>query len=107
MNEVKADLAILKSQSGSRGRDFLLEKLRLITPEANLEVSLPRFSHFQEIQKSELLPQAPMMLFLKKHIPTTFEEVSTRGAGEAQLKRQYMGSVKEMLLNRVKAYREQ
>lgn len=107
MNEVKADLAILKSQSGSRVRDFLLEKLRLITPEANLEVPLPRFSHSQEIQKSELLPQAPMMLFLKKHIPKTFEEVSTRGAGEAQLKRQYMGSVKEMLLNRVKAYREQ
>ncbi|OAO15946.1 vacuolar protein sorting-associated protein [Blastocystis sp. ATCC 50177/Nand II] len=87
VNEVKADLAILKSQSGSRVRDFLLEKLRLITPEANLE----------EIQKSELLPQAPMMLFLKKHIPKTFEE----------LKRQYMGSVKEMLLNRVKAFREQ
>ena len=48
-----------------------------------------------------------MMLFLKKHIPKTFEEVGTHGAGEAQLKRQYVGSVKEMLLNRVKAYREQ
>ena len=83
MNEVKADLAILKSQSGSRVRDFLLEKLRLITPEANLEVPLPRFSHSQEIQKSELLPQAPTMLFLKKHIPKTFEEVSMRDAGEA------------------------
>ena len=43
---MKADLAILKSQSGSRVRDFLLEKLRLITPEANLEVPLPRFPHF-------------------------------------------------------------
>lgn len=107
MNEVKADLAILKSQSGTRVRDFLLEKLHKITPEANLAVTFPPFSHPQEIQQSELLPQAPMMLFLKKHIPKTFEEVSTHRTHKSQLKKQYVNSVKELLFNRVKTYREQ
>ena len=75
MKEVKGDLAILKSQSGARVKEFITEKLRLITPEANLDVSFTPPPHFQEVQKSELMPLAPIMLFLKKHIPKTYEEV--------------------------------
>lgn len=75
MKEVKGDLAILKSQSGARVKEFITEKLRLITPEANLDVSFTPPPHFQEVQKSELIPLAPIMLFLKKHIPKTYEEV--------------------------------
>ena len=75
MKEVKSDLSILKSQSGARVKEFIAEKLRLITPEANLEVPFAPPPHLQEVQKSELIPLAPIMLFLKKHIPKTYEEV--------------------------------
>lgn len=66
VKEVRNDLNILKSQCGNRVREHLLAILRKITPESNLE----------EIQKSELLPNSEIMLFLKKHIPKTFEEVA-------------------------------
>ena len=69
VKEVRNDLNILKSQCGARVRDYLLEIIRKITPESNLE----------ELQKSELLGTAEIMLFLKKHIPKTFEEVGKRG----------------------------
>ena len=69
VKEVRNDLNILKSQCGARVRDYLLETIRKITPESNLE----------ELQKSELLGTAEIMLFLKKHIPKTFEEVGKRG----------------------------
>ena len=69
VKEVRNDLNILKSQCGARVRDYLLEIIHKITPESNLE----------ELQKSELLGTAEIMLFLKKHIPKTFEEVGKRG----------------------------
>ena len=65
---MKGDLSILKSQSGARVKEFIAEKLRLITPEANLEVPFTPPPHFQEVQKSELIPLAPI-------IPKTYEEV--------------------------------
>lgn len=69
VKEVRNDLNILKSQCGARVRDYLLGIVHKITPESNLE----------ELQKSELLGTAEIMLFLKKHIPKTFEEVGKRG----------------------------
>ena len=39
---------------------------------------------------------AGIMSFLKKHIPKTFDDV----------KKQYMVAVKEIMMNRVKSYRE-
>ena len=69
VKEVRNDLNILKSQCGARVRDYLLGIVHKITPESNLE----------ELQKSELLGTAEITLFLKKHIPKTFEEVGKRG----------------------------
>ena len=65
VKEVRNDLNVLKAQCGSRVRDHIMEGVRKITPECNLE----------EIQKTDLLGNAEIMLFLKKHIPKTFEEV--------------------------------
>ncbi|CBK19664.2 uncharacterized protein [Blastocystis hominis] len=86
VKEVRSDLNILKSQCGARVRDYLLGIVHKITAESNLE----------ELQNSELLGTAEITLFLKKHIPKTFEEI----------KRQYVGLVKEIMMNRVKSYRE-
>ena len=69
VKEVKNDLNILKTQCGTRVRDYLFGIIRKITPDCNLEA----------IQKSELLGNAEIMLFLKKHIPKTFEEVRFGG----------------------------
>ena len=66
---MRSDLNILKSQCGARVRDYLLGIVHKITAESNLE----------ELQNSELLGTAEIMLFLKKHIPKTFEEVGKRG----------------------------
>lgn len=86
IKEVKSDLNILKAQCSSRLKDHIYSKIRLITPDCNLDA----------IQKEELIEMAGIMAFLKKHIPKTFEDV----------KKQYMTAVKEIMMNRIKSYRE-
>ena len=86
IKEVKSDLNILKAQCSSRLKDHIYSKIRLITPDCDLET----------IQKQELIEMAGIMAFLKKHIPKTFEDV----------KKQYLGAVKEIMMNRIKSYRE-
>ena len=86
IKEVKSDLNILKAQCSSRLKDHIYSKIRLITPDCDLET----------IQKQELIEMAGIMAFLKKHIPKTFEDV----------KKQYLVAVKEIMMNRIKSYRE-
>ncbi|KAK8826557.1 hypothetical protein WA538_006018 [Blastocystis sp. DL] len=86
IKEVKSDLNILKSQCSSRLKEHIYTKIRLITPECDLAA----------VQESELVGMAGIMAFLKKHIPKTFEDV----------RKQYVASAREIMLNRVKSYRE-
>ena len=86
IKEVKSDLNILRSQCSSRLKEYIYTRMRLITPECNLD----------EVQTQELVGMAGIMAFLKKHIPKTFDDV----------KKQYMMAVKEIMMNRVKSYRE-
>ena len=83
---MKSDLNILKSQCSSRLKEHIYTKIRLITPECDLAA----------VQESELVGMAGIMAFLKKHIPTTFEDI----------RKQYVASAREIMLNRVKSYRE-
>ena len=78
---MKSDLNILKSQCSSRLKEHIYTKIRLITPECD----------HAAVQESELVGMAGIMAFLKKHIPKTFE---------------YVASAREIMLNRVKSYRE-
>ena len=80
---MKSDLNILKSQCSSRLKEHIYTKIRLITPECDLAA----------VQESELVG---IMAFLKKHIPKTFEDI----------RKQYVASAREIMLNRVKSYRE-
>ena len=77
---------ILRSQCSSRLKEYIYTRIRLITPDCNLD----------EVQTQELVGMAGIMSFLKKHIPKTFDDV----------KKQYMVAVKEIMMNRVKSYRE-
>lgn len=86
IKEVKSDLNILKSQCSSRVKEHIYTKIRLITPDCDLSA----------IQESELVGMAGIMAFLKKHIPKTFEDV----------RKQYVASAREIMLNRIKSYRE-
>lgn len=65
MKEVRNDLNILKAQCGARVKDHILERIRRISVEANVS----------EIQQNDLLPLSHITLFLKKHIPKTYDEV--------------------------------
>lgn len=38
IKEVRSDLNILKSQCGSKVKEYALERVRMITPESDLEV---------------------------------------------------------------------
>ena len=38
LKEVRSDLNILKSQCGSKVKEYALERVRMITPESDLEV---------------------------------------------------------------------
>ena len=38
IEEVRSDLNILKSQCGSKVKEYALERVRMITPESDLEV---------------------------------------------------------------------
>ena len=40
IKEVRSDLNILKSQCGSKVKEYALERVRMITPESDLEVDL-------------------------------------------------------------------
>ena len=45
IKEVKSDLNILKSQCGSKVKEYALERVRMITPESDLEVAIHKEFH--------------------------------------------------------------
>ena len=78
IKEVRSDLNILKSQCGSKVKEYALERVRMITPESDLEVDLRKVFYLQSIQKNEFSNLFEIMKFLKKHITKTYDDVRER-----------------------------
>ena len=51
IKEVRSDLNILKSQCGSKVKEYALERVRMITPESDLEVKSKESVLFIEYSK--------------------------------------------------------
>ena len=77
IKEVRSDLNILKSQCGSKVKEYALERVHKITPETDLEVGVCDWINGKSIQKNDLIGLSEIMKFLKKHINKTYEDVLT------------------------------